>query len=245
MAGMGSQLCSLGVQNGAGALTTSLLLSSRSTLCTAGQAPASRKRRRSLLRGSSPTRQYALQRPTLLQVPPPMPSGHPSWAGAPASHHTWALSKEEEIQIASSLDPRVSASAVRGCLIPAWKCWCLNSLLLYPLSSRMEAVLVCAGPVPSADWGRSGMGGAVAKPCACHHPPFQHQLLGAGASSRRVTGTRTEMAAYLPLGSSVSPPSDATCVPWGMKVPLVPSPSACRGWLLPEGFCLPSLWRGT
>lgn len=42
------------------------------------------------------------------------------------------------------------------------------------------------------------MGGAVAKPCACHHPPFQHQLLGAGASSRRVTGTRTEMAAHLP-----------------------------------------------
>ncbi|XP_050840309.1 secretory carrier-associated membrane protein 3 isoform X2 [Serinus canaria] len=31
-----------------------------------------------------------------------------------------------------------------------------SSAALYPLSSRTEAVLVCAGPLPSADWGEQG-----------------------------------------------------------------------------------------
>lgn len=65
------------------ALTPSLLLSSRSTLCTAGRAPASRKRRRSLPPGSSPTRRCAPLQPTLPRVPPPMPSGRLSQAGGP------------------------------------------------------------------------------------------------------------------------------------------------------------------
>uniref|UniRef100_A0A8C3PNQ7 Secretory carrier-associated membrane protein n=1 Tax=Calidris pygmaea TaxID=425635 RepID=A0A8C3PNQ7_9CHAR len=87
LAGVGAQLRSLGTQNRSGALTLSLLFSSRSTLCTAGRAPASRKRRRSLLLGSSPTRRCAPPRPTLLRAPPPTPSVRPSQAGPGSSPH--------------------------------------------------------------------------------------------------------------------------------------------------------------
>ena len=79
------------------------------------------------------------------------------------------------------------------------------------------------------------MGGAAAEPCASHRPPFQHQLLGAGASSRRVTGTET--AAHLRWAL----PFPHLGMPLVCPGPCVPSPRARRGWLFPGGFCLPSL----
>lgn len=81
----------------------------------------------------------------------------------------------------------------------------------------MEAGLVRAGPLPSADWGKEPGGGG-----RCSGPvivlPSSTSCWGAGVPSRCVTGT--EMAAALPLywpGSPLSPPGDATCVLQGTE----------------------------
>lgn len=71
LAGTGTQLCSPGCPG------PEPLVNPRSTPCTAGRAPASRRHRRSLLPGSSPTRLCATRPPMPLQAPPPTPSEHP------------------------------------------------------------------------------------------------------------------------------------------------------------------------
>lgn len=99
-----------------------------------------------------------------------------------------------------------------------------SSAALNPLSSWTKAVLVCAGPLPSAAAGwevlQPSPEPAIALPsstsCWGQEPPPD----GWNAASRDWKG-------HLPsLCSSISPSGDDICVPWGVESPL---PPVCPG----------------
>lgn len=184
-------------------LTPSLPLSPRSTLCTAGRAPASRRRRRSLPRGSSPTRRCARRPPTLPRAPPPTPSGRPNRAGDPAFPSHVGSFRGRGNPIGTFIgSPCVSHQLARGCLIPAWKCWCPNRLLLSPpFLAGGGCCGLCWSPFPrrlGKEWdGRWWIPSS---------PSLPAPAAGAGASSRCVTGTETAARLLLRvLGPEGSP----------------------------------------
>lgn len=173
----GCPALSTGGPEGAWCADPRLLTSSRSTLCTAGRAPASRRHRRSLRRGSSPTRQCALRPPMLPRERPPMPSGHRSGRGPGCSSRVGSFQGRGNPRCTFTGSLCVCISCQR-LLHPSLEVLVPELSAAPPLSSRTEAVLVCTGPLPSVGWGRSGMGGAGTEPSACHRPPIQHLLLG-------------------------------------------------------------------
>lgn len=146
--------------------------------------------------------------------------------------------------------PRASASAVRGCLIPAWKCWCLNSSAA--LNPPFLTDRGCSGLCWSPPLSRLGGAGwellwpspdpAIALPsstsCWGQEPPPD----GWNAASRDWNG-------HLPsLCSPVSPPGDDTCVPWGVESPLCAQaiPMLCQECHppLPPGACSSGMRMG-
>lgn len=229
---------------GAPALTPSLLLPSRSTLCTAGRVPASRRLRRSLQPGCSPTRPCARPRPTPLRARPPTPSVRRSRAGTrpclpgPASPaHAGSSRGRGNPSCTFTGSPCICISCQRlphpslEVLVPE------SSAALNPLSSRTEAVLVCAGPLPSADWGEQG------GKCCGRALSLPSPSLPAPAAGGR---SLLQMAGMLLPGTGM-----VTCLPCALLFPHLlmtlvesPLPPVCPGTPILCQECHPPLPPG-
>lgn len=205
---------------GAPALTPSPLLPFRSTLCTAGRVPASRRLRRSLQPGCSPTRLCARPRPTPPRARPPTPSVRRNRGARPAPTHAGSSRGRGNPSCTFTGSPCICISCQRlphpslEVLVPE------SSAALNPLSSRTEAVLVCAGPLPSADWGEQG-GKCCSRALSLPSP----SLLAPAAGGRSLL----QMAGMLLPGTGM-----VTCLPCALLFPHLVMTLVCPGvWKVP------------